>query len=222
MGDYQRATDLLRQAAEALPGEALRERVGIVTLPSLTSRCFLLLSLADVGEFTEGEARGEEGVRTAEAAEHLPILITVYWGLGRLFLRKGELDEAVSVLERGLSLCEMGQISTYFILIAASLGYTYALSGRVAEAVPLLERVLEEAQRSEFMYEHALYVTWLSEAYLLADCQDEALALAQRTLAHAREHKERGHQAYTLWLLGEIATRCEPPDVTQAEAHYRQ
>jgi Flp pilus assembly protein TadD len=32
----------------------------------------------------------------------------------------------------------------------------------------------------------------------------------------------RGNEARTLWLLGEIAMRRDPPDVTPAEAHYQQ
>jgi tetratricopeptide (TPR) repeat protein len=92
----------------------------------------------------------------------------------------------------------------------------------VDEAFPLLERVLEEAERSGFMYEHALYVTWLSEAYLLAERRDDALALAQHALTHSHAQKERGHQAYALRLLGEIAARRQPLDVAQAEAHYQQ
>ena len=80
---------------------------------------------ADVGEFTEGAARGEEGVRTTEAAEHLLILITVYWGLGRLCLWKGDLDEAITMLEQGLSLCEISQ----------NLGLFY--SGRCGLRLPL-------------------------------------------------------------------------------------
>ena len=34
------------------------------------------------------------------------------------------------------------------------------------------------------------------------------------------EHQERGHQAYALCLLGDIAGRIEPPDSEPAEAHY--
>ena len=34
--------------------------------------------------------------------------------------------------------------------------------------------------------------------------------------------KARGHQAYALRLLGEIASRRGPPDDEQAEGHYRQ
>ena len=224
LGDYPRAMDLLRQAVEALPDESLGERFGerVGTPLSPVSRAFLLLSLAEVGAFTEGEARGEEGVRIAEAAERLPSLIAAYWGVGRLFLRKGDFPKAIPVLERGLSLCEIDHISTYFIMIAAPLGYAYALSGRVAEALPLLERVVEEAERSGFLYEQALYVAWLSEAYLLADHKENALELAQRALARARTQQERGHQAYALRLLGEIAAQRQPPDVPQAAANYRQ
>ena len=47
-------------------------------------------------------------------------------------------------------------------------------------------------------------------------------ALAERALDLAREHQERGHQAYALRLLGEIAARREPPGVEQAEAYYHQ
>jgi class 3 adenylate cyclase/tetratricopeptide (TPR) repeat protein len=226
LGDYPRALDLLRQAVEALPEEWSREcfgeRVGIALSVSVTSHTFLLWSLAEVGEFTEGETRGEAGLRIAEAAEHLSSLIIACMGMGRLFLRKGDFHKAVPMLERGLRLCEIGNISTYFILIAAPLGYAYALSGRVAEALPLLEWVLEEANRSGFLYDHALYVAWLSEAYLLADHQEDALALAQRALDRSHEQQERGHEAYALRLLGEIATRRHPPDVIHAEAHYQQ
>ena len=62
----------------------------------------------------------------------------------------------------------------------------------------------------------------LGEAQLLAGRLEEAHALAERALALAREHQERGNQAYALRLLGEIAAQREPPEVEQAEAHYRQ
>jgi tetratricopeptide (TPR) repeat protein len=62
----------------------------------------------------------------------------------------------------------------------------------------------------------------LGEAQLLAGRLEEAHALAERALALAREYRERGQQAYTLRLLGDIAAQREPPEAEQAEAHYRQ
>ena len=62
----------------------------------------------------------------------------------------------------------------------------------------------------------------LSEGYLLAGREADARAAAQRALGLARQHKERGHEAYTLRLLGEIAAREDPLDIGKAENHYRQ
>jgi hypothetical protein len=50
----------------------------------------------------------------------------------------------------------------------------------------------------------------------------EAQALAVRALELARTHQERGHQAYALHLLGELAVHREPAEVEPAETHYHQ
>ncbi len=65
-------------------------------------------------------------------------------------------------------------------------------------------------------------VVRLSMVYRLADRIDEANSCAERALALAREHRERGHEAWSLWLLGEIAMHRDSPDVKQAETHYQQ
>ena len=57
---------------------------------------------------------------------------------------------------------------------------------------------------------------------MLAGHLEEAHALAERALALARAHQERGHEAYALRLLGDIAAQREPPERQQAEAHYQQ
>src|SRR5215211_5380930 len=51
---------------------------------------------------------------------------------------------------------------------------------------------------------------------------ERSAALAERALTLARAHQERGHQAYALRLLGDIAARREPPESESAETHYRQ
>jgi sugar phosphate isomerase/epimerase len=47
-------------------------------------------------------------------------------------------------------------------------------------------------------------------------------AIAEQTLALAREHQQRGYQAYALRLLGDIAAHRDPPENGLAESHYRQ
>src|SRR2546429_5747556 len=93
---------------------------------------------------------------------------------------------------------------------------------RMPDGLPLLEQVVEQAVTMRFMMDHALRVVWLREAYLLAGRLDEAGTQAQRALEFSRAHQERGHAAYALWLLGEVAAQRQPPEVAQATAHYQQ
>jgi tetratricopeptide (TPR) repeat protein len=65
-------------------------------------------------------------------------------------------------------------------------------------------------------------MTWLAEGHLLAGRTDEAGALARQAVELARAQKERGHEAWALRLLGEIASRREPLDAAATEGHYRQ
>ena len=62
----------------------------------------------------------------------------------------------------------------------------------------------------------------MSEAYLLAGRMQEAVQLAGRALGLARTYKERGHEAWALRLLGEIAAHQAPPETEPAAHHYRQ
>jgi tetratricopeptide (TPR) repeat protein len=62
----------------------------------------------------------------------------------------------------------------------------------------------------------------LGETQLLAGHLEEAQAHAEHALALAHEHQERGHQAYALRLLGDIAVRHDPPEAEPAATYYRQ
>jgi len=222
LGDYPRAIGLLRQNVVALAGDLLDERCGMAGLPSVFSRSWLAACLAERGEFAEGIVQGEEGIRIAERADHPYTVIVACAGLGGLYLLKGDLQNAVSVLERGLVLDRVENIPLLFPLVAAPLGSAYALSGRTAEALPLLEEANEQAGSINLMANHSLRIARLGEAHLLAGRPERALQLAERALHLSREQKERGHEAYALRLLGDIESRADAPDAEKAEAYYRQ
>ena len=57
---------------------------------------------------------------------------------------------------------------------------------------------------------------------MLAGRLEDALAFARRGLTLTRERGERGFEAYTLRLLGEIACHADSLDVKIGEGHYRQ
>jgi tetratricopeptide (TPR) repeat protein len=161
-------------------------------------------------------------VQIAETADHPFSRVMAYWGVGLRALRQGNFSQAIAVLARALHLAQEAHIQLLVPWVAAPLGAAYALAGRPAEALPLLEQAVEQAVAMGFMLHHALRVVWLSEAYLLAGRLDEAGSQAQWTLEFSRAHQERGHEAYALRLLGEIAARQQPLEAEQAAAHYRQ
>jgi tetratricopeptide (TPR) repeat protein len=204
-----------------LEGEQRYEFWGLGRLPAVFSRTYLCYSLAVVGGFVEGIAIGAEGLRLAEAINHPRSLVTAYLGIGCLCVHKGDLHQALFVLERALGLCQEVELLWDFPLIAEFLGPVYVLAGRVGDAMLLLERAIEQTTRSGRVRSSMLLAA-LSEVHLLAGRLEEASTLAARVLYRFRTSKQRGFEAYTLRLLGDIAARCEPPETEQAEDHYRQ
>ena len=106
--------------------------------------------------------------------------------------------------------------------VSSALGYAYALSGRSPEAISLLEEAVERPVLPATQEGQSLRTIWLSEAYLLAGREADARTAAQRALGLARQHRERGHEAYSLLLLGEIESQKDTSDAGEAENHYRQ
>jgi class 3 adenylate cyclase/tetratricopeptide (TPR) repeat protein len=221
-GDYRRAIDCFGQTVASLGGAWRHERFGRANLPAVTSRAWLACCHAELGTFVEGRTLGEEGLRVAEAVAHPGSLMWALWGIGLPALRQGDLPRTLPILERAVGICQDADLSLYFPLIAVALGAAYALAGRGSDAVPLLMQAMEQATAMEIIEDQALCGLSLGEAQLLAGRLEEAQALAERTLTHAREHQERGNQVYVLRLLGDIVARRDPPESTQAAAHYQQ
>jgi tetratricopeptide (TPR) repeat protein len=146
-GHYLRATDFLGRSAASLEGNLSHERFGHAGLPSVSSHTWLALSFTELGAFAKGIEHGEAGLRVAKKTDQPYNLIQTYHGLGQLYLRNGDLPQAIPLLERALSLCRGAHIPMWFPSVAAPLGCAYAQAGRLAEAFPLLEQAVEQATR---------------------------------------------------------------------------
>jgi tetratricopeptide (TPR) repeat protein len=103
-----------------------------------------------------------------------------------------------------------------------SLGHLYAWSGRVAEGLAVLTQARDAVESIGLRSYHSLVLIQLGETYLLADRPEEALGIARGGLALAREHRQRGYEAWGLHLFGAIAAHRDPPDAETAEEHYRE
>ncbi len=219
LGDYHRAIDLSNRSMSLLEGKPVGERFGLTGVAAVVTRIPLIWSFAELGEFTEGLARGQEAVRIAEMVGQPFSLVAAYWSLSRLYLIKGDIEKALPLLERSLHVCQDAQVPIWSSPAKSGLGYAYLQSGRVPEALPLLEQDIERPTMGRF---HTLQISWLGEAYLLAGRREEAIKVTWRGFNRARDKKEKGLEAWVLRLLGVIATHKDPPDVNQAKEHYHQ
>jgi DNA-binding NtrC family response regulator/tetratricopeptide (TPR) repeat protein len=204
-GDYRAGIAFLQKNIVALEGDRERELFGYPQLPSVHSRTNLVWSLAEIGEFEEAIRRGDEAVRLSEAVDHPFTRATAYAGIGSVYVRRGLLGAAIPILERGLELCRSWHLSLWFPRIASALGEALVLAGRVDAAVPLLEQAAVQSAAMRVTGGRAPLLTCLGEAYLAAGRVADGLGSAAGALALAREHKERGHEAWALRLEGEIA-----------------
>src|SRR5581483_11333092 len=182
LGEYRRAVRFLRESLDALPEELTRERLGGSGLLSVFSRTWLVWCLAELGEFEEAVASGEEAVRIAESVDHPYTLAHAQFGVGLVHLRRGDVVRAVAVLEPSLVLCQTANLPGPYPVVAAQLALARALSGRVAEASPLLAEVAERVGAMTLRWGNAPWLLWLGEASLLADRLEEATRIAHRVL----------------------------------------
>jgi tetratricopeptide (TPR) repeat protein len=171
--------------------------------------------------FADGFVLGEEALSIAERMEHPVSVLWALQGMGRLHLLQGNLVQAVPFLERALLTCREVNIPHLYPRIAAPLGTAYCLNGRFKDAVSLLMEAVERARTRMMAHSASCYLS-LGGAKLLNGYLQEAQELADVALTQSHEHQQRGQEAYSLRLLGEVATRGTPPESALAESHYRQ
>jgi class 3 adenylate cyclase/tetratricopeptide (TPR) repeat protein len=218
IGDFGRAAELLRRSVEAADREPGRPS----TDWRIQSRAWLAWTLSALGAFAEGRHHGEEALRlaTLEGRGFEPIL--AHGCLGHLYLAQGDLEHAIRMFDQGVALCRASGNRTWLRVTAAGLGYASALQGRLAAGRALLEEAISEGIRTGGLLGHAYRVAWLSEVCRLAGRGEEAWQHARQALDLAWQQKARGNEARALHQLGVVYAHAEPPDLAQAETHYRQ
>ncbi len=213
-GDVRRAADALRAAITLVNGVPLGERFGLGALPAVAARFILAEVLAELGEFAEALAAGEEGLQIAQTAGHPYSEVLARLGLGYAHLRHADFAAATRMLEPGLALCRGMEFRVALPFFAAFLGSAYLWSGRATEAVPLLEEAIEAITAMRILGLRSWVIPFLAEAYLVLGRVAEAREHAEKAVALARAHRERGWEAWGLKLLGDVHAH-EPAEVDQ-------
>jgi tetratricopeptide (TPR) repeat protein len=220
LGEFDLAREYLREArALAAADRPLHLPPGTTSLPGVLAPQYLAMTESETGSFPEAIQLAEEALHVARSVDRPFLLAAALWGVGHVCLRRGDLAEAASALEEGLELSRTWNLIRNLDAIGATLGYVRTLTGRHPEALALLEDAVRQGSARGPRFFQAGRVAWLGEAHLHAGRVDEARSRAAEALDLAVTHEERGSQAWTLRLLGEIAARRDL--LEHADRHYR-
>ncbi len=204
LGDYERAIAHLRRAVAALEGEASRHRLGMVGLPAVFSRVWLIWCLAERGEFDEARQRLAEVLEIATASDQLFATAQAHFASGMLELFNGELPDAVAAFEHSRGLCEAGNLRLTQAMGEVPLGHAYTLIGWLPEALAVLERATARCAAMQFRYPHGLGLIWTAEALAQAGRIEEARGLADEALDRTRAMGARGLETRATRMLADI------------------
>jgi class 3 adenylate cyclase/tetratricopeptide (TPR) repeat protein len=224
LGDYRRASEVLRAVVQSPPIEWLPRVVGSTVSNSweayqAMNLAWLARCLAELGEFEEGVEAGRRAVALTEELNSPYHLTAACIGLGYVSLVRGDYDAASPVLERASSVAREANLTLLRPQAVRLLGGVYLLAGRVDEGVALARAAADEVESRRLLMQQAAVLTLLGEACLFADRIDEASIAAQGALIIGRERGQRGDAAAALYVLGEAAARGSP-DIDVAEQHY--
>jgi tetratricopeptide (TPR) repeat protein len=222
-GEYEQMVDLATDNISALPADWVNEHLGMAASPSVYDRCWLVLSLAQLGRFARASEYEAEAIRLAEPMHHAFTIGLAYYAASTFRLLKGDWAKARSLYEHCIDVVRTGNVVNVLPRAVASSAWVLAQLDKAGEA---LNRVREGQQLIErevargFVGYHGLNYHLLGRACLLLGRLDEARRLGERAVISSSN--QPGSAAHALHLLGDIATHPERFDAESGEAYYRK
>jgi class 3 adenylate cyclase/tetratricopeptide (TPR) repeat protein len=224
-GDYARVVELVADNLAAVAAEQVAVEsgyLGIGSPPSIFVRSWLIMTLAELGRFSEAAAHEIETLRLAELTNHAFPAGFAHRAAAAHHLLKGDWAKARSVIERWLGLVRTGNLVIQLHQALTSSAWVLAQLGESGEA---LNRIREgeqslERQAGGIIVNLGWAYHFLGRASLLLGRLDEARRLADRAVESTRS--QFGFAAHVRHLLGDIAAHPDRFDPERGEAHYRQ
>ena len=217
LGNFREAMGFLDTAVDALQGPLARERFGMTALPSVAAHTWLVWCCSELGVFDEGTRRSEQSMRISASVGEPWSLASATFAQGLLRVRMGDCASAIPLLQGGLEKCRAYDIRTWIPPLASALGHAMVLAGNRERGVPLLEEAVANAAAMKMVFRHSLRLAWLGEGLMLEGDLDRAERIAGEALDLARRQGERGHEAYSLRVLGLIGLRLGGESSAQGE-----
>ena len=222
-GEYGRVVELVSDNLAALPPDWVHEYLGSSAPASVYDRCWLVMSLAQLGRFAQAAEHEAEALRLAEPTHHAYTIGFAHLAAGTLHPLKGDWANARSLIERGIAVLRTANIVLLLPYAIASSAWVLAQLGEPSEAMTRLwegEQLIERHVASRIVGNCGWAYHALGRASLLLGRLDEARRLADRAVESS--HRHPGFTAHARHLLGDIATHPDRFDAECGETHYRQ
>ncbi len=222
-GEYERVVELATDNLAVLPAEWVYEYFGASAPPAVADRCWLVLSLVQLGRFAEAAEHAAEAIRLAEPTQHATTVGLAHRASGMLHLTRGEWARARKLSEYGFTVFRSGNVAIQLPSALAASAWASAQLGEASEALNQLElgeQVVERFAATGIVAHLAWSYHALGRTALLLGRIDEARRLAALAVDFSPRHP--GFAAHALHLLGDIATCPDRFDSERAEAHYRE
>jgi class 3 adenylate cyclase/tetratricopeptide (TPR) repeat protein len=219
-GNYRRAEVVLRQNVDALEAESVDVEAGQTGISYVTSSGWLAFTLAELGEFDSALAFTDRARRAAEAGDQAYTQTIARTLAGLVWLRRGHLDRALPLLQKSLDVCRDKNLDVWQPIPSSLLGLTCVHVSRLEEGLRLLEDAVARTESLGVRAYLSLWTAHLGEGLLASGHLERARATGQRALDLARTHKERGHEAWALHLLGDITAASDRPQTDRALDYY--
>jgi len=221
--EYERVVELVSGNLASLPPEWVNEHFGMAVPVAIFDRAWIIMSLAELGRFSEAAKYEAEAIQIAEAADYAFSIGWAHLAASMPHLLKGDWAQARTLVERWIATLRSANVAIHLPWAVASSAWTLAQIGatdqafeRVEEAEELLER-----QAANGIVGHRGWAYHaVGRACLLLGRLDKARHLAERAVGTSQH--QPGFAAHALHLLGDLAAQPDRFDAENSTAHYRE
>jgi class 3 adenylate cyclase/tetratricopeptide (TPR) repeat protein len=222
-GEHERVVALATANLAVLPAEWVSEFSGLAAPPSVYDRCWLILSLAELGRFGEAAQPEGEAIRLAAQTQHAFAVGWAHISAGQVHLLRGDWAKARPLIEHATTVLRAGNVALTFPRAVVFSAWALAELGEASEALNRL-REGEQLLERQAMTGYVGHLGWrylpLGRAALALGRLDDARRLGDRALESSS--RQPGFAAHALHLLGDIATHPDRFDAERGRADYRQ
>nr|WP_272871499.1 adenylate/guanylate cyclase domain-containing protein [Ruegeria lacuscaerulensis] len=204
-GELRTAENYFERVVSALPGEAALEKCGLPFAPAIIARSWLVWSYAERGDFGQAAQLAEQAEALADRQDNPFNRAHIGYDIGYYQIVRGDIDGAIETLSNASSVINTWGLTYLSPFTNGFLGFAEVLSGKIDEGIARLEQACDLYNDIGLGLFKSLVFMQLALGYLKAGRPEDASRRLAQALDIAQSRGERGHEAFGLFVMGEIS-----------------